>query len=571
MYPGSMEDSTVANASSRSTITCHRWSCNLFRYDMRCQVRSETPRCVVQVVVLNKNTCDITDNVLGFDCEWVNEDPVCLLQLATTNGLCVLFRLGKIGYVPGKLKELLSNKRVLKVGVAPFDDGRKLTRDYGCYVYGTLDLRELARRLGLVNATGLASLCKEYLGIELDKNTTVRRSNWNADTLTQEQVNYAACDAIASVLVYQQMLRKASQEQSYWGNFVASLKNIWETNKGEKSCNLPQEYIDVRFKANPNNTIPKDNQGTNPNTNIKVKGKISIPTRNKPLYHNCYLQAPDGEILCTCDHKKAEWYVEKGLGVMVKEDPYTVRLKFEPSGRAQGEVGRYYTQIKVNRCVVCGSTEKFIRKNVIPREYRKYFPVVMKEHQSHDVLLLCPPCHQNSNMQDLQMRKRLAEMCDAPLSVPAVSIDDAYQSHWRRLRSAVRALRKESSLPEQRRLLLESHVMELTGCAEVTPQLLEELEQQIKKKAPASSVQAARTPHGLKVVEYFESCAGGLVELEQLWREFFLLTMEPKYMPKLWSVSHNQERLLIRLQQRRIEPQDARIAGILESNEYKNS
>lgn len=34
-------------------------------------------------------------------------------------------------------------------------------------------------------------------------------------------------------------------------------------------------------------------------------------------------------------------------------------------------------------------------------------------------------------------------------------------------------------------------------------------------------------------------------------------------MPELWSVSHNQERLLIRLQQRRIEPQDAKIAGIL--------
>lgn len=170
---------------------------------------------------------DLTDNVLGFDCEWVNEDPVSLLQLATTNGLCVLFRLSKIGYVPGKLKvrfeffsiwrtviwsklsllfqELLANKRVLKVGVAPFDDGRKLTRDFGCCVYGTLDLRELARKLNVTNATGLASLAKEYLGIEMDKKSSVRRGDWNADTLTEEQVNYAACDAFASVLIYQQV------------------------------------------------------------------------------------------------------------------------------------------------------------------------------------------------------------------------------------------------------------------------------------------------------------------------------------------------------------------------------
>lgn len=102
--------------------------------------------------------------------------------------------------------------------------------------------------------------------------------------------------------------------------------------------------------------------------------KSSIPARNKPLYHNCYLQAPDGDILCTCDRKKAEWYLAKQLGVIVNEDPLTVRLKFEPSGRALGEVGQYYTQVKVNRCVVCGVSDRFIRKNVVPREYRKYFP-----------------------------------------------------------------------------------------------------------------------------------------------------------------------------------------------------
>lgn len=102
--------------------------------------------------------------------------------------------------------------------------------------------------------------------------------------------------------------------------------------------------------------------------------KSSVPTRNKPLYHNCYLQAPDGDILCTCDKKKAQWYVSKQLGEVVQENPFTVKLKFEPSGRALGEVGKYYTQVKVNQCVVCGNSDKFIRKNVVPREYRKYFP-----------------------------------------------------------------------------------------------------------------------------------------------------------------------------------------------------
>lgn len=139
-------------------------------------------------------------------------------------------------------------------------------------------------------------------------------------------------------------------------------------------------YVCLRFKAQRSSTSSINNANNTLNTTIildrsaNAEHKNTIPTRNKPLYHNCYLQAPDGEILCTCDRKKAEWYIGKGLGELVQTDPYTVKLNFEPSGRALGEVGQYYTQVKVNQCVVCGCTEKFIRKNVVPREYRKYFP-----------------------------------------------------------------------------------------------------------------------------------------------------------------------------------------------------
>lgn len=120
----------------------------------------------------------------------------------------------------------------------------------------------------------------------------------------------------------------------------------------------------------------------------------------------------------------------------MSEDPFTVRLKFEPAGRAVGEVGKFYQQEKANRCVVCGSTDSYQRKNIIPREYRKFFPcknrdncnllknqslnsfhsAIMKDHTSHDILLLCPPCHKRSNIADLQMRNRLAYLADAPFT-----------------------------------------------------------------------------------------------------------------------------------------------------------
>ena len=49
----------------------------------------------------------------------------------------------------------------------------------------------------------------------------------------------------------------------------------------------------------------------------------------------------------------------------------TVQLLFEPSGRPLNE-HNYYLYEKDNLCVVCGAEDSYIRKNIIPREYRKY-------------------------------------------------------------------------------------------------------------------------------------------------------------------------------------------------------
>lgn len=34
---------------------------------------------------------------------------------------------------------------------------------------------------------------------------------------------------------------------------------------------------------------------------------IKQPVRSKPLYENCYMEANDGDLLCTCSRQKAEW------------------------------------------------------------------------------------------------------------------------------------------------------------------------------------------------------------------------------------------------------------------------
>ncbi|KAL6262820.1 hypothetical protein P5V15_005610 [Pogonomyrmex californicus] len=518
--------------------------------------------------------CDLSDGILGFDCEWVKEGPVSLLQLATFNGVVALFRIGKIGYIPLKLKELLASKHILKVGISSYEDGQKIVKDYGCRVSGTLDLRNLAESLNLPSRKSLAAMSLEYLNIEMDKIIEVRCGDWDASTLTDEQVAYAACDALASVIIYHKIMQKEREKYSLWQRLGIYLCNILSSDINVRIHGVPAETVDTRFKGQrspsvdsitSNNVLnAKNNKSVVLDKNTINDRKNAIPTRIKPLYHNCYLQAPDGDVLCTCDRKKAEWYITKNLGKLVETDPYTVRLNFEPSGRALGEVGQYYTQVKLNQCVVCGCTEKFIRKNVVPREYRKYFPLVMKAHQSHDVLLLCPSCHEISNNHDLQLRRKLADMCDAPLIGPMTHVRDNYLHSRRKLLSAVKALREKYTLPQQQREEYENYILEQTGQQRVTPDLLNVLNEQLKNaliQKPMSN-QFKYQPHGLRVVQYFQKQEGGLVELERMWREHFLFTMKPKYLPSLWSVRHNQERLIIRQAQNRIDADDAKAAGL---------
>jgi hypothetical protein len=274
--------------------------------------------------------------------------------------------------------------------------------------------------------------------------------------------------------------------------------------------------------------------------------------RSTPLYDNCYLQAPDGELLCTCDHKKAKWYVEKGLAAEISQDPFTVRLNFEPAGRAVGEVGEYYRSVKENRCVVCGREENLIRKNVVPHEYRKFFPNVMKDKTSHDILLLCILCHQRSNIADLKMRQKLQDKCDAPLigDIPAEDIEAVKKLKWQQ--RIARALITGKNIPEKRQEEMKKMLEEDFPGQEMNEEFLRNL----LSKEPEQSNPFASS-HGEIVVQRFKETEG-LVQLEKLWREHFLQAMEPNYMPERWDVNHNGNRLEIRA----TEGDDLKIAGV---------
>lgn len=77
-----------------------------------------------------------------------------------------------------------------------------------------------------------------------------------------------------------------------------------------------------------------------------------------------------------------------------------------------------------------------------------------------------------------------------------------------------------------------------------------------------SEVNSEYSAHGVKVVEHYKHSAGGLITLENIWKEHFVTTMKPNYLPDLWSMNHTAERLTIRATEGRIQKGDLKFAGL---------
>ncbi|PHT92739.1 hypothetical protein BC332_00576 [Capsicum chinense] len=80
-------------------------------------------------------------------------------------------------------------------------DALKLNKDYGLYVANTVDLNKLAlvvKEVEEYGRIGLKRMAYEVLGKVMKKPFDVTMSEWDADELCVEQVEYAAIDAFVS-------------------------------------------------------------------------------------------------------------------------------------------------------------------------------------------------------------------------------------------------------------------------------------------------------------------------------------------------------------------------------------
>ena len=122
-------------------------------------------------------------------------DRLCLVQLSAGDGAVHLVQFDGKDYSAPNLKKLLTDKKVTKIfHFARFDVG--LFYAYLGVLTAPIYCTKLASRLArtFTQHHSLKTLCRDLLGVDMDKQQ--QASDWGAEKLTPEQIEYAASDVL---------------------------------------------------------------------------------------------------------------------------------------------------------------------------------------------------------------------------------------------------------------------------------------------------------------------------------------------------------------------------------------
>jgi hypothetical protein len=257
---------------------------------------------------------------------------------------------------------------------------------------------------------------------------------------------------------------------------------------------------------------------------------MRLPSVNKrSIYGNCAILAPDGQMLCRCDSKKANWYLKRGLAFLEKESPLTIRLKFEPKGRGCAD-DPYYLAEKPNRCVVCGREDRLTKHHAVPYFFRKMFPPIFKKHSSHDVVPVCTDCHTAYEPKSQELRKQIAkEMGFEP--TPAYRNP---RSEYSKLAWALHTHGK--NMPEARKNEILQKIAKDIGHVPTMQEIDDIYKNSIRRKKHSQ-------PEVINWMKEVEKAVSKMTDEElhafcRRWRRHFIDTMAPKFMLSHWDVNH---------------------------------
>ena len=164
---------------------------------------------IVQTIEEAKKALEILkeQKLLGFDSETKPSfvkgkiNNVCLIQLSTLS-TCYLFRINMADMLSDIISEIMENENIMKIGLSLKDDFSGINKLQNFSPNNFIDLQKYVKQFGITDN----SLSKIYAIVYNKKiSKSQRLTNWEAETLTDKQMKYAALDAWAALVIYQQL------------------------------------------------------------------------------------------------------------------------------------------------------------------------------------------------------------------------------------------------------------------------------------------------------------------------------------------------------------------------------
>ena len=243
------------------------------------------------------------------------------------------------------------------------------------------------------------------------------------------------------------------------------------------------------------------------------------PTRFAP-YGHCVAYPPDSDrMMFRCNDEKKAWYLERGLAVVVSEDPPIIRLTFQPRGPGH-DGDPYFLQQFQNRCVVCGTMKELSHHHIVPYGYRRYWDRGSEEtgRWMYDVLLLCIYCHDHYERRAHELKEEIAK----EYGVPSSGISNIGPTEVRVIKCASALYRHRDKLPEERKKEFEETVRTyLKKDTLISEDLL------IWKKL-VKSIEVV--PAGLAISAKIKD----VDEFAIRWRRHFMKCTKPRFLPDGW-------------------------------------
>jgi len=225
-----------------------------------------------------------------------------------------------------------------------------------------------------------------------------------------------------------------------------------------------------------------------------------------------------------CDYRKALWYLNRSAVDIVSDCPPILRFNFNPGGLGWGKDSYYFAK-KLNQCVVCGDAENLNRHHVVPHVFRRHMPEFVKEHNYHDILLLCLSCHEKYELEANKFKKFICKELGYDLKFGS---NQVYMPDVGKAVNAARALCNfGKKIPESRYLFLLSVIKEYLKKDQITDDDINEVAGHYMWK-----ISEGYKEYGKFVVENIDN----IQIFVERWRRHFVETMNPKYLPELWSI-----------------------------------